>query len=153
MVGQTRDAANALTPAVSGASSAHSLRTWSIEGLIRRTTYVRRIPCIKGLFSDTALTEPILLAFGGLPLHIRSIVGRAADLWVFYVTGQLLRCITDGCDRNHASHRCAADSRLAMDTKSRIGIERDIARPVTTTACPIFIAAYEIRAICSAMIE
>src|SRR5258708_6832426 len=25
--------------------------------LMRRTTYVRRIPCIKGLFSDTALTK------------------------------------------------------------------------------------------------
>ena len=37
-------------------------------------------------------------------------------------------------------------------TRFRIGNERDIARPFTTTACPIFFAAYEICAMYSTMI-
>src|SRR4051812_22352274 len=58
--------------------------------LIRCTIDVRRNPCIKGLFSDTPLTEPILFAFSCELLHLRPIFGRATDLWLFYVTNQLL---------------------------------------------------------------
>jgi hypothetical protein len=61
-----------------------------LSHLIRRTSYVRRIPWIKGLFSDTPLTEAILLSFCRIPFLIRSILGRAANLRLFYLTDQLL---------------------------------------------------------------
>jgi hypothetical protein len=39
---------------VFGADFAHALRTWDDRGAIRRRIHVRRIPQLKGLFSDTA---------------------------------------------------------------------------------------------------
>ena len=59
-------------------------------GLIRRTTCVRRIPLIKGLFSDTPLAKPILFPFGSSPFRLGAVLGWAADARLFDRTDQLL---------------------------------------------------------------